>query len=155
MITVIAEYIALVSTKARMTAARHSIQFQHERIIGPTQNVVEATNRAIGEVRGQITTAIDDLVQGNHGTPDAIAHRMHARIAFGAIEVHAGVIAELDLMLTAAAVLPADVDVDHDVARLRAEREAHAADLTRHSAVLVHALADARIDVTDEWQASA
>lgn len=149
MITPIAEYTALVSAKARMTAARHSIQFRPSRIIGHAQNVVEATNRAIGDVRAQITAAIDDLVPGNVGTPDAIAHRMHARHAFDALEVHAGTIAELDLMLAAAATLPADVDVDYEVARLRSERESATADLTRNTAVLVHALADSRLDITE------
>lgn len=150
MITPIAEYTALVSAKARMTAARHVLQFRAPRLFSPAQDVVEATNRAIGEVRAQITTAIDDLVQGNIGTPDAIAHRMHARTAFAALENHAGAIAELDLMLAAAATMPADVDVDYAAARLRAEREMQLADLTRNTAVLVHALADSRVDVPDE-----
>lgn len=149
MITPIAEYTALVSAKARMAPARQALQFRPPRLFSPAQAVVEATNRAIGEVRAQITTAIDNLVQGNIGTPDAIAHRMHARTAFAAIETHAGAIAELDLMLAAAAMLPADVDVDLAAARLRSEREMQLADLTRNTAVLVHALADARLDITE------
>lgn len=155
MITAISEYTALVSTKARMTAARHVIQFRPARLIGHAQNIVEATNRAIGDIRAQITEAIDNLVPGNVGTPDAIAHRMHARHAFDAIETHAGTLADIDAMLAAAVALPADVDVDWDVARLRSEREVALADLTRNIAVLVHALADARVDVTDEGQATA
>jgi hypothetical protein len=155
MIKPIAEYTALVGAKARMSPARYALQFRPERLIEHAQNVVESTNRAIGEVRAQITTAIDGLVPGDHGPSTAIIARLNARHAFAAIEVHAGIIAELDLMLTAAATLPADVDVDDEVARLRAEREVHAADLTRDTAVLVHALADARLDVTDEAPAAA
>lgn len=150
MITVIAEYTALVSAKARMTAARQVLQFRSPRLFSPAQDVVEATNHAIGEVRAQITTAIDALVQGNTGTPDDIAHRMHARTAFAALETHAGAVAELDLVLAAAATMPADVDVDYAAARLRSEREMQLADLTRNTAFLVHALADTRLDITDQ-----
>lgn len=150
MITVIAEYTALVSAKARMTAARQVLQFRSPRLFSPAQDVVEATNHAIGEVRAQITTAIDALVQGNIGTPDDIAHRMHARTAFAALETHAGAVAELDLVLAAAATMPADVDVDYAAARLRSEREMQLADLTRNTAFLVHALADTRLDITDQ-----
>lgn len=147
MITVIAEYTALVSAKARMNAARHALQFRSPRLFGPAQDVVEAANRALGEARAQITAAIDALVPGNIGTPDAINHRLHARHAFDAIAEHAGAIADLDAILAGAATLPADVDADWSVARLRAERELALADLIRNTAVLVHALADVRVDV--------
>lgn len=150
MITAISEYTALVSAKARMAAARQALQFRSPRLFGPAQDVIEATNRALGESRSQITDAIDALVPGNIGTPDVIANRMHARHAFDAIETHAGAVAELDVILAATATLPADVDIDWHLARLRAEREVALADLTRNTAVLVHALADARVDVHDD-----
>lgn len=150
MITVIAEYTALVTAKARMNGARHALQFRPRRLFGPAQDVVDGTNRALGEARAQITAAIDNLVQGNVGTPADIAHQLHARTAFAAIDTHAGAVADLDAMLAAASTLPADVDVDYAAARLRSERELALADLTRNTAVLVHALADARLDVTGD-----
>lgn len=132
MITPIAEYAALVSVKARLSAAP---------LVPAAQAITDTINNAIGEARAILTTAIDAL-------PDT-AMRMHAHAALGSLDIHTTALADLDAMLEAVGKLPADVDVDWEVARLRAEREGRAADIVRVTAVLVHALADARANITE------
>jgi hypothetical protein len=134
MITPIAEYAALVSVKARLSPAPLTPAAQH---------ITETINRAIGEARAVIATAVEAL---------PLPTRWHAHQALGALERHTTSVADLDVMLEAVGKLPADVDVDYEVARLRAEREGRAADIVRVTAVLVHAVADVRVDVPDADQ---
>lgn len=131
MITPIAEYTALVSVKARLSPAP---------LIPAAQAITGTINNAIGDARAVIATAVEAL---------PLPTRWHAHQALGALERHTTALADLDVMLEAVGKLPADVDVDWEVARLRAEREGRAADIVRVTAVLVHALADARVDITE------
>lgn len=126
MITVITEHTTLITARAK--ARRH----------GHGAKIIEAINRALGDTTAQLIDAIENL--------GGIAVRTHAMTALKSLERHAGTIAELDAVLEAAAMLPGDLDVDDEVARMRYERETNAADLTRNTTVLVHALADARVD---------
>lgn len=125
MITVITEHITLIKAKVKVIAHPH---LQH------VPEVTDAINRALGNTSAQLRAAIDTL--------DDPGARLHASHALQAINRHAGFETHLDAVLEGIALLPADVDVDYEAARLRAERETTAADLTRSIAVLVHALAD-------------
>lgn len=132
MITVITEHAGLIAAKVKVVAHPH---LQH------VPEVIDALNRALGDTGAQLRTAIDGL--------DDPAMRMHAQHALQAITRHAGFVTHLDAVLEGIALLPADVDVDYEATRLRAERETTAADLTRNIAVLVHTLADVAEDRTD------
>lgn len=133
MITVLTEHANLVRTKAKVVAHGH---------VDGAGVVIDAINRALGDTRAQLRTAIDAL-------PD-VAMRMHADRALQALDTHTSAEAHLDAVLEGAALLGADVDVDYEVARMRSQRETNGADLTRNLAVLVHALADSRADIPDE-----
>jgi hypothetical protein len=130
MITVLTEYTNLVRAKAKVVA--------HGHLGGRAGDIIEAINRALGDALEPLRTAIEAL-------PD-VAMRMHADRALQALFTHASTEAHLDAVLEGAALLGADVDVDDVVARLRSQRETNSADLTRNLAVLVHALADSRVD---------
>jgi hypothetical protein len=131
MITVLTEHTNLVRTKAKVVAHGHVAD-------NAVDTIIAAINRALGDTRAQLRTAIDAL-------PD-VAMRMHADRALQALDAHASAEAHLDAILEGAALLGADVDVDYEVARMRSQRETNGADLTRNLAVLVHALADSRVD---------
>lgn len=126
MITVITEHTTLITARAK--GRRH----------GHGATIIEAINRGLGDTTAQLVAAIEAL--------EDAAQRVHAMRALKSLEAHAGTIAELDAVLEAAAMLPGDLDVDVDVAGLRYVRETHAADLTRNTAVLVHALEHSRAD---------
>jgi hypothetical protein len=149
MITVITEYVTLLNAKARMAPARQSIQFRPASLIEPAQHILDATNRALGEARDVLNTAIDGLA-GLVDYPEKIAHKMHARHAFEAIDTHVATLVDIDAMLQAAATLPADVDVDDRVADLRAAREMTLGDFTRNLLVLLEALTAARVEILPE-----
>ncbi len=107
-----------------------------------TAGIVHGINRALGETRLKLDTAIDRLTMGDT--------RLNARRALDGLEQSVIEAAHIDNVLWAAALLPADIDTDDDLGRLRARREAITADITRTTAVLVHALADSRVDVPAE-----
>lgn len=137
MITVITEHSTLLTVKAGLQGTRYA---------GPvnvrTADIADAVNRALGDTTTALEGAINRLTMGDC--------RLHARRAFGALGNHVTELAHIDNVLWAAALLPAAIDVDHDLARLRARREMVAADITRTTAVLAYALADSRVDVPDD-----
>jgi hypothetical protein len=144
MITVITEHLTLLTAKTGMHAAG---AVASAGTIGPRgTDIVEAINRALGDTTDALNAAITALPFGDI--------RLAARQAFDALNTATPDLAGLDIALDAAAILPADVDTDDDIARLRARREAITADINRHIAALAHALADARADITAEAPAA-
>lgn len=137
MITVITEHSTLLTIKAGLQGARYASA-------GPdsASAIAESVNHALGDTTAALEGAIGHLTMGDM--------RLHARQAFAALGNHVTELAHVDNVLWAAALLPADIDADDDLARLRARREAITADITRTTAVLVHALADSRVDVPDD-----
>jgi hypothetical protein len=127
MLTVITEHLTLIHAKARL---RHTDR---------GRAIAEPVNRALGETTAHLRHALANL-------PDA-AERMHADHAMRALDTHIGAIVELDTVITVAAYLGPDIDIDIDLTALRAERERVNADLTRNTTILVYALADARLDL--------
>jgi hypothetical protein len=137
MITVITEHTALHAAKTGVQSARRAST--STTLKTQTAGIVHGINRALGETRLKLDTAIDRLTMGDL--------RLNARRALDGLEQSVIDAAHIDNVLWAAALLPADIDTDLDVARLRARREAVTADVNRHTACLVHALADVRVDV--------
>lgn len=134
MITVIAEHSTLLTVKSGLQGARYA---SADPDIAAT--IAEAVNRALGDTTAALESAIDRLTMGDI--------RLHARQAFWSLGNHVTELAHIDNVLWAAALLPADIDADDDLGRLRARRELIAADITRATAVLAQALADVRVDV--------
>lgn len=141
MITIITEHSTLLTIKAGLQGARYA-GTGPDTLNAQTAFLSEAVNRALGETTAALEGAIDHLTMGDV--------RLHARQAFAAFGTHVTELAHIDNVLWAAALLPAYVDTDYDIIRLRTRREAITADITRTTAVLVHALADVRVDVPDD-----
>jgi hypothetical protein len=145
MITVITEHSALLTIKAGLQATRTAAA--SNTLKAQTAGIADAVNRALGDTTTALDTAIDRLTMGDG--------RLGARRAFAVLGTDITELAHVDNVLWAAALLPADIDADYDLARLRARRETITANITRTTAFLVNALADARLDVPDDGQASA
>lgn len=137
MITVITEHTNLLTAKAAMQAARNA---PGANTLNPsTIGVAEAVNRALGDTTAALRAAVDGLIMGDF--------RLAARVALTELEQDITELAHIDAFLWAAALLPADVDADYDLARLRAHREAITTSITENTATLVIALGDVRLDL--------
>lgn len=139
MITTITEHSTLLTVKAGLQAAR--VATTSNALKASTADIADAVNRALGDTTAALRGAVDKLTMGDI--------RMHARDALTALEQDITELAHVDNLLWAAALLPADVDVDYDLARLRARREAITGAITENTATLSLALADVRLDITE------
>lgn len=139
MITVITEHSTLLTVKAGLQAARTATT--SNTLKAQTTGLAEAVNRALGDTTAALRAAVDRLVMGDT--------RLRARQALTALERDVTELAHIDNVLWAAALLPADIDADYDLVRVRARREAVTAAITENTATLAVALDGVRLDITE------